>query len=57
MYIYVLVSLTEVYVFKEVASFRGARSINGSGAEEMHARDKQEERMLLSAYIETETNS
>ena len=38
MFIYILVSLmrvcvvTVVYVVKEVASFRGARSINGHGA-------------------------
>ena len=34
-YIYILVSLARVcvvYVVKEVASFRGARSINGRGA-------------------------
>ena len=33
-YIYILVSLTRVcvvYIVKEVASFRGARSINGRG--------------------------
>ena len=63
-YNYILTRACVVYVVKEVASFRGARSINGRGANRTRARALRRllvymrpERKLLVAYVETGTNS
>ena len=44
-----------VYVFKEVASFRGLGQLMGVAHDRTHTRDQQKESCV--AYVETGTNS